>query len=136
MKHVNFYPPHCTVKTHEVSSHLKIFTLTSNAMKSTIDTQIAFLCVIDILQSITRAQSLSHETNGNLTKSTIRKTFDNNPCGKGKTFSDIGFCLAEGYRVIDPPTSTVTKVYVDFWSQDIIGVKEDENLIDLGKVLD
>ena len=100
-------------------------------MKSAINTQIAFLCVIDILQSITTAQRLSDKTSGNLTESNIRKTFDNISCSTGETFSNIGVCLDEGYRVTDPPTSSVTKVYVDFSSQDILGMKDDENSIEL-----
>ena len=90
-------------------------------MKSTINTQIAFLCVIDILQSIARAQRVSQKIN----------SFDNGSCSTGETFSNIGVCLDEGYRATDPPTSTVTKVYVDFRSQDILGMKDDENTIQL-----
>ena len=54
------------------------------------------------------------------------------PCKTGQTIIRDELCLDKDYQDADPPNTTETKVTYEYESLEILGIKEEENKIDLG----
>ena len=90
--------------------------------------QIAFLYIFCILPSV-RPEVLSSYTNihdDNVTEAIMRKAFANSFCRM------LGVCIDEGYQASDPPIASGANVYFDFNDLEILQVKENENIIQIG----
>ena len=101
--------------------------------KYTMNIKTAFLCIfyfLPIVEALETSIGAPIEstiaTNASLTTMSTK-----NHCREGRTFEPAGLCLHNNYHSVDPPNTTITKVYYDYVSRKILNIKEEVNIIEL-----